>query len=1207
MRRITLDCFLPRFCSLLTFAFASVVLILLAVCDLSAQTCNLNGTVTLNFDSVTVAPGQFVDATSYLASYGVSWSSPETGAGPIISNTTQAGSAVIPTSAPNVFATNSAPGLNNSDLTYTLSFCNPLSSVTFSAAAIVTTSTQPKWTATAYNADGTQVGQSVGQPDGFGTGAAQEFVISGAGITSLVIASFNSDARTVTDPPIDNLRLEAAPPVPLISQPLVPDAAAPGGVQFTLTVNGAGFASNSVVNWNGAALTTTFVGESQLTATVPASNIATATTAPVTVTNPAPGGGTSNQVFFPVTNPTSNITMSKTDYGTGAEPYALAAGDFNRDGKLDLAVTNINDNSVSILLGNGDGTFQTQSVYAVGTQPDGIAIGDFRGVGKLDLAVANVQDATVSILLGNGDGTFQPQTVYAVGVGPVSIATADFNGDGKLDLGVANANGTGTVSILLGNGDGTFQPQNVFSTGSAPGSAVAGDFNGDGNIDLVVVNFNDNTVSILLGNGDGTFQAQSVFPAGSTPNSVITADFNGDGKLDLAVTNAISNTISILLGNGDGTLQSPLPYATGQYPVGVTTGDLNGDGELDLAVVNGNDGTVSVLLGYGDATFQGQMVFPTTFAGGVIVTGDFNGDGRLDLAVTDCCSSQVSAISVFLQSPIVTLNSTSLNFGNQVVGTTSPSQQVSITNSGSAVLTISNLSFTGQNSSEFGYIFNCGLPAQVQPGQSCSVLVFFTPAAPGARTAALSISDNAPGTPQTVSLSGTGVPQVSVTTTSLPNGTVGTAYNQMLAASGGTTPYTWSVMAGSLAPLTLDPATGVISGTPTTVGTLNFTVQVKDANAKTATQALSIVVSPAPPMVMTTSLPGGTINTAYAQTTLAASGGTPPYTWSASTGSLPPGISVSAAGVVSGMPTVVGTFDFTIQVKDAIGATATQALSIAVVAPIGAPTCQPPTVQIDSSGTNPNPLSVTATSNCTDSTGMIASTTIDWGDGTAQSPGTSAPHTYTAAGTYSITVTATDTNNLSDSASGSVTVAAPLATPVMQGQAAQQTAMVMAPLGVPSVTVTYTCGNTINGPSGPQTLAFYHITSCKVTPATVTLTSTPTLIQVTVQTTGATAELLRPGLRRGGAGPLYAALLVLPGIGLVGIGWSTKRRKVVRYAVLALLCVFLWCLLACGGGSSSMTQPTSIPTPLGSYGGPVTGTSSGGTTTSTITIGFTVS
>src|SRR5206468_3474447 len=178
-----------------------------------------------------------------------------------------------------------------------------------------------------------------------------------------------------------------ANPVPLINQPLVPDAIAPGGAGFTLTVNGTGFVPGSVVNWNGSARTTTFVSNSQLTVSILVSDIAIASTASVTVVNPSPGGGTSNVEFFPITLASSSILLSTSDYATAAGSQDVGVGDFNGDGKLDLAVTDNSASAVSILLGNGDGTFQGHVDYATGGGPGWVVIGDFNRDGKLDLAV----------------------------------------------------------------------------------------------------------------------------------------------------------------------------------------------------------------------------------------------------------------------------------------------------------------------------------------------------------------------------------------------------------------------------------------------------------------------------------------------------------------------------------------------------------------------------------------------------------------------------------------------------------------------------------------------------------------------------------------------------------------------------------------------------------------------------------------------------
>src|SRR5581483_8319406 len=183
---------------------------------------------------------------------------------------------------------------------------------------------------------------------------------------------------------------------------------------------------------------------------------------------------------------------------------------------------------------------------------------DFQDNGIPSLAVANLVDSTVSVLLGHGDGSFQAAASYAVGKFPSALAVADLDGDGILDLVVANVGiypyADSSVSVLLGHGDGTFQPARTFFAGSAPTSVVVADFNGDGIPDLAVANYTEQgTVSILLGNGDGTFQVPQSFPAGNACRSVAVGDFNHDGISDLVVTNVDQGTVSVLLGNGDAT------------------------------------------------------------------------------------------------------------------------------------------------------------------------------------------------------------------------------------------------------------------------------------------------------------------------------------------------------------------------------------------------------------------------------------------------------------------------------------------------------------------------------------------------------------------------------------------------------------------------------------------------------------------------------
>ena len=336
----------------------------------------------------------------------------------------------------------------------------------------------------------------------------------------------------------------------------------------------------------------------------------------------------------------------------GNEPAAVTVGDFNGDGKADLAVANGSSGTVTVLLGNGDGTFTAAagSPITVGSRPVSVAVGDFNGDGKADLAVANYVDNTVTVLLGNGDGTFTAAgSPIVVGNGATSVAVGDFNGDGKADLAVANYVDN-TVTVLLGNGDGTFTAAgSPIVVGNGATSVAVGDFNGDGKADLAVANYVDNTVTVLLGNGDGTFTpaAGSPIVVGNGPGSVVVGDFNGDSKSDLAVANNGDNTVTVLLGNGDGTFTAAgSPIVVGNGATSVAVGDFNGDGKADLAVANYGSGTLTVLLGNGDGTFAAAAGSPITVGNNAsaVAAGDFNGDGKADLAVANWGDNTVTVL-----------------------------------------------------------------------------------------------------------------------------------------------------------------------------------------------------------------------------------------------------------------------------------------------------------------------------------------------------------------------------------------------------------------------------------------------------------------------------------------------------------------------------------------------------------------------------------
>ena len=378
-----------------------------------------------------------------------------------------------------------------------------------------------------------------------------------------------------------------------------------------------------------------------------------------------------------------------TDYPVGTAPGTVAVGDFNGDGKLDIAVINTGSGDVSILVGNGDGTFQPAVNSSASGSPAFLAVGDLNGDGKLDLAVANGSANTVSVLLGNGDGTFQAPMQYSLGASADFVAIADFNGDGKLDL-LASSGGTvGTVSILLGNGDATFQPAVITSVPASKGVvspfvAVA-DFNGDGHLDVAAVQASTSielfggSLIVLLGKGDGTFQPEATFSIDLfRASNVVTGDFNRDGKADLAVS--ARNGIFIVLGNGDGTFSSA--PRIGFEDSSLVVADLNSDGNLDLIALNTDyvfpsyQSTTEWGLGNGDGTFQGPVgnVNPCIQSSGCLLlsfvpswlaVGDFNGDKLPDLVIVNPSGN---GVSIFLNTtPTFTLSLTVAGNGGGTV------------------------------------------------------------------------------------------------------------------------------------------------------------------------------------------------------------------------------------------------------------------------------------------------------------------------------------------------------------------------------------------------------------------------------------------------------------------------------------------------------------------------------------------------------------
>src|ERR1041384_1604031 len=312
----------------------------------------------------------------------------------------------------------------------------------------------------------------------------------------------------------------------------------------------------------------------------------------------------SNNVMVLLGNGTGGFSAaSGSPFAVDTHPNSVAVGDFNGDGNQDFATANVFANNITVLLGNGAGGFSEAigSPFAIGASPHSIAVGDFNSDGKLDVATANTNNATV--LLGDGIGGFTEAigSPFPVGMDPFSLAVGDFNGDGKLDLTIANVN-SNNVTVLLGDGSGGFTPAggSPFAVGSRPYCVAVADFNGDGKQDLTTASETTSSLTVLLGNGTGGFTAAmgSPFAVGMNPHSVAVADFNGDGKQDLAAANPGSASLTVLFGDGSGgfSVAAGSPFPVGSAPRPIAAGDFNGDGKLDLATANIGSNDVTVLL-----------------------------------------------------------------------------------------------------------------------------------------------------------------------------------------------------------------------------------------------------------------------------------------------------------------------------------------------------------------------------------------------------------------------------------------------------------------------------------------------------------------------------------------------------------------------------------------------------------------------------------
>ena len=467
-----------------------------------------------------------------------------------------------------------------------------------------------------------------------------------------------------------------------------------------------------------------------------------------------------------------NFMMNPTiPSAVGRNPESLTRGDFNRDGSEDLAIVNSGSDDITILLGNGNGTFQAGYSFGVGESPMCVVTGDMNGDHMLDLAVAASGSDSVFLLFGKGNGFFHSPKAYPSGKGPTFLSLTDMEGDGDLDVVVVNSGRFGhytpfSLSLFWNNGEGDLQNATRFEDwgqdGMFPTGVYPHDFNDDGFSDVAVTwsqpswRSPNGLVTIMEGSKSGTFSLAQKITPGFTLSSINGADLDNDQDVDLIVTSMFTDEVLVLSQGENGQFQNAGRYKVGFSPIATAIDDLNRDGLMDIVVTNRASDSVSLLVGAGAMSFKSSSHFGVGLTPTSQILQDVDQDGIPDIMVANSDSNSVSVLlSGSLGVPSTVLSTDSLNFGIIGPGALQETKTLSLSNVGLGPLTVSRVVVNGEDASLFQVSEQACIGQTLTTGKLCQVFITFQAGTPGEHFAEMKIWDNAPGGPRIVILSGT--------------------------------------------------------------------------------------------------------------------------------------------------------------------------------------------------------------------------------------------------------------------------------------------------------------------------------------------------------------------------------------------------------------------------------------------------------------------